>query len=692
MYYIYLKALIRVMDKKISARTREYIAKGLCAGCVIVCLAVSLLAQDAGLHVEETKVVTIESNYNLLSAGHNQAVIQLTKSELPQTAAMRDAAHPSNRNVVKRNGEDASENEANLVAENPKALSLVQGVKADNGLQPETFECKTRYQYPVEPGYPAEQNYDGRQDAGDFILCDTFRTISEEEQDFEEPEDADLSVEDMEPADEEAEDAGTSAEDKEQTDEPEEERNEGAAISGNQIDEPENQKEGDSAVSANQIEEPQEIGIEGPQPPIQAERSFFTINGTLNKEGTIFTSDIRIEPTGAGNYRQIRLGDTGVFGNSLLITKDAIEETLQLYLSDGETVSNAVDFTYSKDTAAPVLGVDKNRFHLLEAERKDIYCTNDFRLSVSCNDLETGSGIEQLSYVYGDKTNILFDHLEEPVLSLTDDFYGKVVMNCTDRAGNPSETAEIYFLVEDDAPKVSIFKGELCTAPYTAWIDIFDDGNIVSGIESMKCTVNGEEFTIENPLVCETTELYQDLTVVSGYKFPIVLQEVGTYDISVTAADNAGNVTEYETQVEVQEPQLVSILMLDSFAIHIDPQGLLGKEQIFSDELVLENMSDFDVRVNIDSVDLKVQDGVSDQGIQKDCTIYLTAPDTGEKLALQKGINEEVYSYRLPKGAEGDIRQLFFSGNVTEGSDEMWKDSDISINVRLSFEKWEESD
>lgn len=685
MYYIYLKAIMRVMDKKISARTREYIAKSLCAGCVIICLAVSLFAQNAGLYAEETTVVTIESNYNSLSAGHNQAVIQLTKSELPQTAAMPGAAYPSNRNVVKRNGEEASGGEANLVAENPKALSLVQGVNADHGLEPETFECKTRYQYPVEPGYPADQNYDGTQDAGDFILCDTFRTISEEEQDFGGSEDARPSVENMEQADEAEEERN------EQAGEPEGERYEDAGISGNQIDEPESERKEDSGVSANQIEAPEEIGLEESQPPLEVEQSFFTINGTLNKDGTIFTSDIRVEPTGAGGYRQIRLGETGVFGNSLLITKDAIEETLQLYLFDGEIVSNAVDFTYSKDTVAPVLGMDRDLFHLLEAERKDIYCTNNFRLSVSCNDLETGSGIERLSYVYGDKTKILFDHLEEPVLSLTDDFYGKVVMNCTDRAGNPSETVEEYFLVEDDAPKVSVAKGNLCTAPYTLWIDVLDDGNIVSGIESMKYTVNGEEFAIENPIVCETTELYQNLTVVSEYKFPIVLQEVGTYDICVTAVDNAGNVTEYETQVEVQEPQLVSILMPDSFTIHIDPQRLLGSEQIFSDELVLENMSDFDVRVNIDSVCLEVQDGVSDQGTEKDCTIYLTAPDTGEKLALQKGINEEVYSYRLPKGAQGDIRQLFFSGNVTEGSDEMWKDSDISINVKLSFEKWEES-
>ena len=147
-----------------------------------------------------------------------------------------------------------------------------------------------------------------------------------------------------------------------------------------------------------------------------------------------------------------------------------------------------------------------------------------------------------------------------------------------------------------------------------------------------------------------------------------------------------------EKEVAVTEAELVSVLMPDRFTIHIDPQQLKEREQIYSDEIKLINNSDFDVRVKVEKIVLTVDSGVSDMGVVKDCQMYLVAQDTGEKIAVSAGESKDVYSYKLPKGDGTDAKNLYFCGETSEGSDEMWEDSDITIQLSLCFEKWEEEE
>ena len=88
-------------------------------------------------------------------------------------------------------------------------------------------------------------------------------------------------------------------------------------------------------------------------------------------------------------------------------------------------------------------------------------------------------------------------------------------------------------------------------------------------------------------------------------------------------------------------------------------------------------------------MEVSVQDEVSDTGIRKDCNLYMLAPDTGEKIILKKGENKGVYSYSLKKGIQDETCKIRFVGDTTEGSDKMWKDSDVVIRVDLEFSKKE---
>lgn len=210
-----------------------------------------------------------------------------------------------------------------------------------------------------------------------------------------------------------------------------------------------------------------------------------------------------------------------------------------------------------------------------------------------------------------------------------ENFFGRVLLYCIDENGLSSEPVEKEFLVDTSAPKVCFSNSKVRTAPYCMQVDVVDAGHIVSGIDKITCTINGEPYEITDLVAKECVRLNNAIKVSSKVGFSLFLDEVGTYDISVEVTDNAGNVTSEKMNVEVTKPELVAVYMPRNFKIHIDPQQLLEKEQIFSDDIILKNVSGFDVKVNVSEINVVVQDEVSEEGIRKDCNLYLINPDNG---------------------------------------------------------------
>ncbi len=424
---------------------------------------------------------------------------------------------------------------------------------------------------------------------------------------------------------------------------------------------------------------------------VVADAGYFTVKGSMRTGVDAFVGDIVIEAAGVNGYNQVRIGEDGEFGSSVTLTRDAADERITLYFSNGSEVTTGVDFIYSKDTVAPALVFDEEGLGKLQGENKTIYCTNNPRLKILGNDSVEGvqgTGIDKLCYVYGDKLCYMVDCTENTELGLIDEFYGRILMNCSDKAGNMSEVLSKYYLVEQSAPVVSMANDAFCTTPYTLWVDVADTGHIISGIQKVECSINGEAYDISDLTLLESVTIDKGINVPSKYEFSVPFTEEGDYNVIVTVTDNAGNVTVQEQTVTVTKPELVSVFMPQEFTIHIDPQQLLGREQIFSDEITLCNNSEFDVEITVKNIELIVNDAVSDTGIKKDCDIYLVAPDTGEKIPIKKGNNKNIYSYCLPEGLDGDKNNLMFVGTTTEGSDAMWESSDITIRVELAFEKW----
>lgn len=719
--------------------------------------------------------------------------------------------------------------QGNRVVENPEPSNYIEKVFENHGIAPVIGEVLKKYQYPVEIGYSYDKNYDGNNDAGDFILNKIYDTKEYEEESTEEESEKDSDAEDPEKQEEDRDESEREEED-DKADESEnaEENKEGTKdsqgdeenrdseknsedkqedtlnneVSGDAVVEQETNSEDvqDSTVSGDAIlneqkklEEyrkdiwkqimptaPVDVEIEkkvmkttpvdkskkekdpvtenktestseqksadetmeskeqasgdakekteessegtsqedgsvevtettedeamdatteamvsGDATPIVETESvagYYIIKGKMREGSKVYVSDITILPAGVDGFDKVRLGQDGEFKDSIVLTTDVMNRTIELYFTDGETVTEPAAFTYSKDTVTPELQWMEEEYTLLESAHRKIYCTKENELPIKIVDGEENEDatLESVQYLYGTKLQSIAEGLDSPKLSMNEDFYGRLLVSCRDKAGNTSDIQSQFVLVDHNTPAIQIAQDERCSAPYSLWVNVEETGHIVSGIQTIQCVVDGKFYEISESMVRETYTLDEGLEVSSKLTFPVELTEVGIHAVSIRVRDYAGNEAVVEQVIEVTEPELVSIYMPRNFTIHIDPQQLAGKEQIYSDNVELKNVSKFDVRVNIDNIVLNVNDEMSADGVLKDCDIYLIAPDTGEKIKLSKGENENIYSYCLPVEAVGDLANLRFVGTTTAGSERMWKGSDISLSLQVSFIKWEE--
>lgn len=838
----------------VSWKTKKRIAEVLCVVVVVFSMTLSLYFQtinntdykkDISLAQQsaQTKVVNYGNSASLrmdsstVEGGTGTAVREGSVADTAAVSSNNSSGSDGiRRNHVVNNMLSVGTNGPNQVVKNPTTFSLITGIFENHGTEPEWDGADMLYQYPVELGYPVDNNYDGKQTEKGIIQDYVFKPAEDElysdnreedkedeseESGAEETEESELekaTTEEVvteekateEPATKEAtaedttkenvvEDSADSTQDSEESaqannekkvapkkdnefqkriqrtmfptkpvqvnmsvknakkaadytkkrlkaskyssrmnlkasinamlgkenvkddteapiDEEDTENGTEASIDGKDIegdtetstewkntesstetpvDEEDIGDNTESSVGEENDKDDTEAPIEGNDIEqvseggrVQADSSFFVVSGKMRVDSQVFVSDIKVKPTGKDGYNKVRIGKEGDFQNFVTLTEDANEKEVTLYFSDGNNETAGVTFAYSKDTSNPSMSFNAAYFNVLRGGGTNIYCTNNAELGLVLEDGSNGTGVDKICYVYGDRVTDFTNITGGAKAALAQDFYGKIFMNCADKAGNTSSVLSEYILLDRVTPKIEFSQDEYCSTPYTLWIDVADNGSIVSGLANVACTVNGEQVEITNLEPKGVVTLDDNLEVPQRLGFSIPFDTEGEFSIQVRATDYAGNTTVEERNITVTKPEYVAVFMPETFTIHIDPQRLLEREQIFSDNIELTNVSDFDVKVTVDSIELYVNDEVSPEGIEKDCDIYFVTPDTGERIKLEKGENKDVYSYCLPVNAVGDIANLYFVGNTTEGSDEMWQSSDISMVVNLSFRKW----
>lgn len=750
---VHISVFFAVLHKRLTIEMKKCLAVGFCTSLLIFLLALSLFTQrmpQSGAEIL-TALPTLEY-HNAVTNKNTMASIDIHHSEVTQEEIESRSVGSSGKraesidvdgiNNVKENmvspGQLVKADGKNSVVKNSAPLLLIQALYENNGVQPENSIGNILYQFPVEIGYSVDSNYDGIQTTADYILNDVFETRPEKKDGGDDEEEQQTStvqkesdgdkliigserfqksvwnaVLPAEPIEKNLSDSereartvvkktlgaskaeGKKQDNSEGDNQPVERADDITDIESSPKDDG---AEGVDILEVSGEEDDTEVSGEIEQENDEsavhiADAGYFTVKGSMRPGVEAFVGDITIEPTGVNGFDQVRIGEDGEFNSRITLTKDVANEKITLYFSNGSEVTTGVDFTYSKDSVSPVFTFNEEGLGRLQGNDKIIYCTNNPELNVFCDDNVDGvqgTGIHKICYVYGDKLLYVMEQSDGTGIKVTEDFYGRILMNCSDKAGNTSEVVSKYYLVENSAPTVSMVQDAFCTTPYTLWIDVADEGHIISGIQKVECSVNGEPYNISDLTLIEAVTIDKGIEVPSKYEFSVPFTEEGEYNVVVTVTDNAGNVTVEEQMITVTKPELVSVYMPQEFTIHIDPQQLLGREQIFSDEIILHNNSEFDVRINIKNIELMVKDEISDTGIKKDCNMYLVAPDTQERIPLKKGRNENVYSYCLPEKADGDINNLMFVGDISEGSGAMWKNSDITIHMELEFEKWED--
>ncbi len=753
---VYINVFFVVLHKRLSVVAKKCLATGFCTGLLTFLLAVSLFVPQPGAEVLTTlpaleyhntvtnknTTASIDIQYSEVEQKEAESV-SVGESGKREESIDMDRTDNLKKNVVSP-GQMMKEDGNNSVVKNSTPLSLVQALYENKGEQPRNSLGNVLYQFPVEIGYAVDANYDGIQTTADYVLNDVFETRPEKE----EGEDTQKLTEDeegqhtfssktesdvdklitsserfqksvwnvvlpAEPVERNLSDSEKEArtvvkktlgETKTQSKKQDSSEGDKQPIERTddvvdiELYQKEDSKDDADIMEVSGGEDDIEVSDETEQgndesAVYMADASYFTVKGSMRTGVEAFVGDITIEPTGVDGFDQVRIGQDGEFNSQIILTKDAANEKITLYFSNGSEVTTGVDFTYSKDSVSPALTFNEEGLGRLQGNDKTIYCTNNPELNVFSDDNidgVQGTGIDKICYVYGDKLLYVMEQSDGTGIKVPEDYYGRILMNCSDKAGNVSEVVSKYYLVENSIPTISIPQDSFCTTPYTLWIDVADEGHIISGIQKVECSINGETYDISDLTLLEKVIIDKGIEVPSKYEFSIPFAEEGEYNVVVTVTDNAGNVAVKEQTITVTKPDLVSVFMPKEFTIHIDPQQLLGREQIFSDEIMLHNNSEFDVRINIKNIELVVKDETSDTGIKKDCNIYLLAPDTKEKIILKKGKNENVYSYCLPQNEQGDKNNLMFVGDTSEGSDTMWKSSDITIHMELEFEKWKD--
>ena len=629
-----------------------------------------------------------KQNSNQKSASQN--ISESTKAS-KQNANKNNVVQKSQYKIAKA---IEQKTQSNRVVQNAVPLQRVTTSTGDYGVTREQKEEEGKYQYPVEVGYDPVGNYDGEQSEKNIILKETFTVTMATTQEnagnttqtpMESTTQENVTQEGMPKLEESTtqentvnivkENAETASTELDVTDNTEQDVTESSE---------------EVLVSTNAVTTQEE--------DVKAQEFIFHDVMKMLLPTVPVTEDAKQENLAKTTTQATDRDSTESDGTQEKAVPDEIvkepklQETIEKKSVEAVTTEETVSFG-KEDIMAPQIAILEDGMKVLQSEKTSILCTNKEEIPIKVKDDfqdAQSSGIQKIGYAFGNRLKYILQDFENAKLYLPAAFYGKVLVNAADQAGNVSQFDTKYILVDKDAPVISWTNGEHCTAPYRLWVDVQETGHIVSGIREVICEVNGEEYNITDLYTAEKTFLSNELNVASKNSFSVMLDEEGDYTVSVKVTDNAGNVTYQNRKLHVDKADLVTVDMPEQFVIHIDPYQTQGKTMIYSDNVELLNQSPCDVKVNIDNIHLKMNTKSTDTGEQKDCDIYLVTPDTKQRIPLQKGNNKQVYSYRLPKNADITQSYLYFEGDIKKGMDALWEDGDITINMQLSFSKWEE--
>ena len=272
-------------------------------------------------------------------------------------------------------------------------------------------------------------------------------------------------------------------------------------------------------------------------------------------------------------------------------------------------------------------------------------------------------------------------------VSLPDNFYGSIVFTAKDAEGNTCEVSTPMFLVDASAPDICIMETELTDGSRQAEAVLKEEGAAATGIAQVSCLVNGEGVPVEYDVTGIFENCYGQ-AVISEASYSLPLKESGCYSVRLEVQDHAGNVSSYVQEIEIPEKRgPVCVTAPSRVTLTIDPWT--GDEQIFSDNFTIKNGSGYDIIATLQSAKVTVnRENAGGDPARKDCGLNLSSDLLGD-IYLPEGDSDELLSVRIPAkkedGKTNGSLSMRVHGNLSEGSEPLWKDEDIKLELYFDY-------
>lgn len=294
---------------------------------------------------------------------------------------------------------------------------------------------------------------------------------------------------------------------------------------------------------------------------------------------------------------------------------------------------------------------------------------------------------------------------------------------------------EAYLVIERQAPEISYKRITKEDGKQYAHVIIAESGDNLSGLMECQFMVDGEAYIPEETVTSGMHAMPGGEEVPVRQEVDIPLEGHETHEIQVEILDNAGNSLLKTFSMKALPEGVTSVILPTSFRIAIRPYETGENEQIYSDDVVICNKSDFPVDVEVSSAEVEINhaapwgeivtkrvetngEGDSDvldlaEGAEvplKDCRINFKLRQMGKEsllLPLEEGMNETVASFSLEAGQEGtnlqelmgqryvdavnspDYAIINICGDLSEGSGDLWRSEDLMVRLVFKFYRQE---
>ena len=462
----------------------------------------------------------------------------------------------------------------------------------------------------------------------------------------------------------------------------------------------------EDAVSDNSADKLQEDSLSDNslnvlEESVAADSSFYYIQGNVRDNGTCFSGDIVVIPTGKDGYDSVRLGTEGEFSQSATIREDAINKTVLLQFSNGELTTKFTEFVYSKDTIAPtvihVAGEHEkvtDSYTFLASPLLTVEVTDGFYAEIKENSLEElhmGSGVDAVYVKYSD-TEYRYE-VEENYVSvpLPEDFSGKVEIWCVDKAGNTSDVYRNTYITDMTKPQMCIMtKSEIETLEEDEiQVDIWDVGQNSSGVEKVTCLLNGEEIIPE--LTVSEREMLENTSV---YSFCMSMEEE-EQELQIQVLDNAGNIEEATYWIQKEEmAERYRVEMPNEIELVVDPYEINGLTEIFSKDCVFKNLNDFPMKLTISSLEYSLTSRFSE--IEDPCELFMHAKKddllVGEETYTKEFAVKEIKPGNTSDVIECELKpqeslKVSFDGSIADATRPLWQPGDLKLKMTFRMEQ-----